>query len=248
MSIVYLMLGVGLAGTLMALFELKKYYSPKTRYWLNFNRHQAFPSFSGLGSVFMIGITRISRDRQFTIALGLIVLMTLTGRLNWYTKEYWLDILLVGLLILLIVTVDKLSTIGTQLLEQFPSLPISRGVINLAVGVSGLTIITVISSTIFLALTELGLMDIIRLCAIILICNLVAYLMSLAWYAATHSDPLGSWRLVTTQTIVLILLYLGLIQLPLNFILIAVAGCMIVIITIVSCLESSYWATIGHNG
>ncbi len=241
-----LTLGLGLLGTMSALVELTKRSSDdrsQGRFWLNFSRRQSFPSFTGMGSLFITGVNRIFRDRSFVAVLSLYLVVLLATSVGWSSSTGTFGDIggpyLIGMLILVLVEANSLADFSVSLLKKFPGLPVSGGAIDLAVSASGLAALAVINWVILFGLRRLNFEEVVGLTGVVSVGFVLAFLLSRSWRPAKLSAGLGRWWLIISQIIALGGTYQILAQLTVFGIMMTLLICLAILVLLTSYQETS---------
>ncbi|MEK7170729.1 MAG: hypothetical protein AAB774_00265 [Patescibacteria group bacterium] len=241
-----MLIGIGLLGTITALFELTKDYQPiRPRQFLTvFSRRQVFPSFTGMGNLVTMGVLRIGRDRFFIATLTFLIFTLVANGMGWFPIGNWLIILTSGMVILSIIISHRLTALSSSLLERFPGLPTTVGAIDFAVSIAGTLILAVISWALLFGLLQLNVVDTVWLTGIFLTGGIDALLISRSARLLDNYGLLGGWWMVILQLVALGMIYLFLWQLNLSGVLLVLGVNMALMVILTSYQESTESVTI----
>lgn len=240
------LVGLGGLGAISALMQLtaSRQLRKPSRFWLALSRKTPLSSFSGLGSLVMMGISRIVRDRFFVAALTVLVL-TLLAKINgWPVPGSWLTIIIGGMMTLAVLISCKLDPLSSSLLKKFPGLPTTNGAIDFALGITSLAILTVISWTILFGLLRLNAVDTVWLTGIFLIGQVCITLIARSSRELARLGLLGSWWLIIIQLATLAIIYQIMWQFNLLGVMLALLIGLALFVTLTSYQESPRSATI----
>jgi hypothetical protein len=240
------LVGLGIFGAISSLAQMAVSYQSRrpSQFWLTLSRKTPLPSFSGLGSLMMMGILRVIRDRFFFAILTLFVLTLVAKSNGGLMFGSWLTIVFGGMMVLSVMIGNILGSMSSSLLGKFPGLPTTSGAIDFAGGIAGGATMTVISWAILFALVQLNVVDTLWLTGIFLIGQICTLLIARSAREHKELGLLGGWWVVIIQLASLVVIYQILWQLNLSGVLLVLLIGLALFVALTSYQESPHSATI----
>ncbi|MDP3993181.1 MAG: hypothetical protein Q8Q05_03180 [bacterium] len=238
--------GLGGLGAISAIAQLTNSNGSgcPSKYWLVLNHKSPLPSYSGLGSLVIMGFLRILRDRIFVAVLILLTLMLLAKISGWTVPGSWLQIVIAGIMTLSVMISLKLGPLASSLLTKFPSLPTTKGAIDFAVGITSLVIVAAVSWTILFGLLGLTAADTLWLTGIFLVGQIGITLIARSARESVDLGLLGSWWIVIIQLAALAIIYQIMWQFNLSGVMLLLLVGLSLFVALTSYQESTHSATI----
>lgn len=248
-QLLVMLTGLGGLGAISALAQLTNGYKSgrPSKYWLVLNHKTPLPSYSGLGSLVIMGSLRILRDRIFVAVLVFLILMLLAKISGWAVPGSWLTIVVAGIMTLSVMISRKLGLLASSLLTKFPGLPTSKGAIDFALGITSLVIVAAVSWTVLFGLLGLTAADTLWLTGIFLVGQISITLIARSSRQSVDLGLLGSWWIVIIQLAALAIIYQIMWRFNLSGVMLTLLVGLSLFVALTSYQESTRWATISSS-
>ncbi|MEK7202590.1 MAG: hypothetical protein AAB669_03635 [Patescibacteria group bacterium] len=248
-QLLVLLTGLGGLGAISALAQLTNGYKSgrPSKYWLVLNHKSPLPSYSGLGSLVIMGFLRILRDRIFVAVLIFLTLMLLAKISGWAIPGSWLTIVITGIMTLSVMISRKLGPLASSLLTNFPGLPTTKGAIDFALGITSLVIVAALSWTILFGLLGLTATDTLWLTGIFLVGQISITLIARSSRESAELGLLGGWWIVIIQLSALAIIYQIMWQFNLSGVMLILLVVLSLFVALTSYQEPTHSATISST-